>query len=201
MIKVFCLEKIMNLTFKDIMRAGHVYRWQIVRTLRKQSLAEHSFNVAMLSMGLAERIIPTGMQDGYRYSIYNWALKHDIPEIVTGDISTPVKNKIKSIAGGNIIEKLEKEIFLDFIKVKNNVDGKIKFIVKLADIIDAIVFLKEEGLGSHAKLVINKLYSHLDIIVDKAKIEYPKFEWEKAKIFCFEIVDGKDNILEFEYKL
>ena len=46
-----------ELSIKDLLRAGHVKRWQIVRTVRDQTLAEHSFNVAMISIELAEILI------------------------------------------------------------------------------------------------------------------------------------------------
>ena len=44
-----------ELNIKDILRSGHVIRWQIVRTVRDQTLAEHLFTVTILSIEMSNR--------------------------------------------------------------------------------------------------------------------------------------------------
>ena len=73
----------------DILRASGVTRWHIVRTVRPQSLAEHTFDVCMIARAIAKI---AGVDD---VEITKAALLHDLDEIVTGDIPTPTKQKAK----------------------------------------------------------------------------------------------------------
>lgn len=73
----------------DILRASGVTRWHIVRTVRPQSLAEHTFDVVMIARAIAKI---AGYDD---YEIIKAALLHDLDEIITGDIPTPTKQKAR----------------------------------------------------------------------------------------------------------
>jgi hypothetical protein len=74
----------------DILRASGVTRWHIVRTVRPQSLAEHTFDVVMIARAVAKI---AGYDD---YEIIKAALLHDLDEIITGDIPTPTKIRARS---------------------------------------------------------------------------------------------------------
>jgi 5'-deoxynucleotidase YfbR-like HD superfamily hydrolase len=82
----------------ELMRASHVNRWQIVLTNRPQSLAEHSFNVAMLAQSIAFNC-EVDFSTDQLYELMNWALLHDIIEIRTGDLATPFKTKLRQFGG------------------------------------------------------------------------------------------------------
>ena len=79
-----------------IIRAGHVKRWHLVPMSVTQTIAEHQYNVAMLCM----LIHP---QPDFDTNIAaRWALIHDLPEVVTGDVPTHVKAanpELKSLLG------------------------------------------------------------------------------------------------------
>lgn len=188
-----------ELSIKDLLRAGHVHRWQIVRTVRDQTLAEHSFNVAMISIELAELLIDD-LSDAERYIILNWALRHDTPEIYLGDIATPIKRRIKEI-DPNVIDIIEEEISEKYKKSKDQVNCTVyKIIVKLADIIDGSSFMRIEGLGDHAEAVIEKLDVLFGKLVDVGIKYYSEIEWEKAVSFYEEVLSGVDGTLDFEFK-
>jgi 5'-deoxynucleotidase YfbR-like HD superfamily hydrolase len=66
-------------------------RWGIVRCLQRQSVAEHSFYVAIYSDAVADLL---GWEEPRRLHLLRAALWHDADEIVTGDIPGPVKRAI-----------------------------------------------------------------------------------------------------------
>ena len=73
------------------MRVAHVKRWQIVRTAREQTLAEHLYRVWLLVRELGPLV---GLTPDEVRAAENFALLHDLPEIKTGDIATPVKSML-----------------------------------------------------------------------------------------------------------
>lgn len=79
-------------TIKDLLRAESVTRWHTVPTVRDQSLAEHQWNVCMISVSLALRM---GLDDETISEIRDHALVHDIDEIRTGDMPSPHKEALK----------------------------------------------------------------------------------------------------------
>lgn len=69
--------------------AGAVKRYHTVRTLRLQTVAEHTFGV----MQLIDHIYPDA-----RKEVLIAAMHHDLPEFVTGDIPAPVKRQLPRLA-------------------------------------------------------------------------------------------------------
>lgn len=143
-------------TLTDLLSLGHVPRWTIVRHVRDQSVAEHSFNVAVIAYEIYERHRGQRDRDWSNVRLPNlllWALHHDLEECVTGDIPSPAKKLF--------IRKLEKrpaESFSEVTLIEIQV-------VKLADTIDAYTWLRVHGLGAHAaaaeKHIHFKLYDQI----------------------------------------
>ena len=75
---------------QDKLRASNVMRWHTVPMVRTQSVAEHSFNVAMMVEELATRL-KFKFEDIDR--LVARALHHDLHEIIDGDTPSPVKPK------------------------------------------------------------------------------------------------------------
>lgn len=123
---------------QDIMLAQDVKRWTIVRTIRDQSLAEHTFNVTMIARAIASNL---GIDDT---KIIKYALDHDLDEILTGDIPTPAKERLK------ISTSYDGKSF----KECNSREASI---VAMADIIEAIAFITDNQVGRHAHSVGNYL--------------------------------------------
>ena len=72
----------MNLRTK--MRVGDVTRFHIVRTHRAQTLAEHLYKTWLL---VDELWTACALPEAQLSQARNWALRHDLPEILTGDMS------------------------------------------------------------------------------------------------------------------
>jgi len=149
---------------QDVLRAGHIKRWNIINTTRQQTLAEHLFNVAMIADTLMNEL----GQYEYRDIILAWALQHDIPEVVCGDTPTPTKRRIEEM--GFDMEIIYDEIDPTYKATKETAlevgFGMSWKIVKASDLIEAIHFLTENGVGIHAKNVANTLHGKFTEFVE-----------------------------------
>ena len=123
------------------LRAGIVPRWAIIKTSKAQSVAEHSYNVAMITKIILSDFITTPLDDN---EIIVTALGHDFHEIYTGDIPTPAKMR-KTDAEAMPIEKM---------------------IIKLADCIESYAFIKRNCADSLAvkMWVMNELEIQINIL-------------------------------------
>ena len=76
-------------------RMKYITRWALMRNARPESLSEHTADTAILAHALCLIAIHcTGTGEGIRPdTVAAAALYHDAPEILTGDMPTPVKYK------------------------------------------------------------------------------------------------------------
>lgn len=188
------------MNIQDIYRAHHVDRWQIVNVSRTQSLAEHSFNVAMLAREIATRMKMLSIVA----DVVDWALIHDLPEIATGDIASPLKVYMRNL-GVDRVDKLESEISAEYRIAKNAVKNTtIADIVKLADLIDGIRYLELYANKSciHARETLIGLRGKLQSKVADLKGRRPDLDWDVALKVWADISFGKprsiDSILSEE---
>jgi 5'-deoxynucleotidase YfbR-like HD superfamily hydrolase len=151
-------------------RLSTVKRWGIVRTIQQQSVAEHSFRVALIADRLAILwTLGAVTEDGWRrFAIQRYALLHDQYESFTGDLPTPA---------GKRIDKAEVEgYFGKCVNEQMAYDDEIKAIVKAADYAEALVFLAvETNLGNNgvARIfndVCKNMLTHL-------------IKWDKADLY------------------
>ena len=86
-------------------RMKFIKRWQLMRSVRDENIMEHSHSVAMLTHALCiiENKVFGGSVDTEKAVLY--ALYHEVSEVMTGDLPTPVKYFNNSIHGE--YEKLE----------------------------------------------------------------------------------------------
>jgi 5'-deoxynucleotidase YfbR-like HD superfamily hydrolase len=124
----------------DILRASGVNRWHIVRTVRDQSLAEHTFDVVMIARAIAKI---AGVDD---YEIIKAALLHDLDEIVTGDIPTPTKDRARD--NGWDLNDIYKGV------TGRELSPDESLIIRLADKMADLHWLWLHALGPHS----NKVY-------------------------------------------
>lgn len=126
--------------FRLAMLCVDVERWTIIPTIRPQSVAEHSFGVAMIADAFCEEL-GLGRGSAIRQDATRWALWHDVDEIFTGDIPTPMKMQVpkhvmveaEKLSGANThIEECGSSLALE--------------IVKLADLVEACRFLNTWGV-------------------------------------------------------
>lgn len=131
----------------DKLRALDVTRWNMVPTFRRQSLAEHTFMVALIAEQIANELgIGSTM-------VIHMSLYHDLEEVMTGDIPAPTKQKLREVGvnfgvGGP----------LDQLGYWNEgATPREIVIVKAADYIADIVFLRRYGKTPYALLVMDRL--------------------------------------------
>lgn len=187
-----------TITLKDTMRAGHVTRWQIVRTARHQTLAEHMYLVTMLAQHIYGVICPA-KSTHEEMLLLRWALLHDRPEILMGDIATPLKMKLRALVEYDPIEAIEKRIDPEYARVSDSVSGTaIAAVVKIADLQEGISFLHTEGMSSHAKMIMSKMIARHSALIDKCTVEHPGWRWQQCTIVLHELLNGADGMMSLE---
>ena len=168
----------MSLSISEQLRACHVRRWHIVQTSREQTLAEHSFGVAVIAGSVAARIRWPGLlHDSNQLRLLQWALSHDIIEVRTGDIPPPFKRALEQVAGGGVVERAEDAMDREMGGAYRKIKGtEVEMIVKIADQIEAIYFLQDNGVGAHAREVLDGMRGILGRMVDYYEVEYPSLD-------------------------
>ena len=77
--------------FATVSRMKYINRWALMRNSREENLSEHSLDVAMIAHGLC---VIGNARFGKQLKAERAALLglyHDVSEIITGDMPTPVK--------------------------------------------------------------------------------------------------------------
>lgn len=138
----------------DALALTIVPRWTIVRTARLQSVAEHSFAVAIIAeqiLRLNEHLTvhEPGLTPLCRRERVLWhALTHDVDESVTGDIPRHAKK---------LVLRPKREIpVLVAIPGEPLTLAELR-VVKLADMMEAYTFIAMNGVGRHAESVAQRL--------------------------------------------
>lgn len=144
-------------------------------------MAEHSFLVQLIAIDIGRKMgyITEGgpFNVEKEYHIMRWAMWHDLMEVKTGDINTPIKAKIGELAGSGWLQGVEFNMSDEYACISKDTGDTIKDIVKLADFIEAIVFLEEEGKGKHAKDVLKTLKSQMAEHYDAMKRKRMSLKW------------------------
>ena len=143
-------DPLTNFNTLTVTRLGHVSRWNIVNTSRQQSVAEHSAIVALLAMRLCEKL---KLGTDIKRQCSEYALVHDMPEALTGDIPSPTKDEIDGL------DELEHDLIGDGSGYTTR--PIVMSIVSVCDLMEAYLFLAENGVGVHARTVADELRGHL----------------------------------------
>jgi len=146
----------MNHFFAFLSRMKFIQRWGLMRNTTVENIQEHSLQVAMIAHGLAvirntyfEGKIDTG-------KVALLGMYHEVSEIFTGDLPTPVKyfnlqikEAYKDIEGMaqkrmyNMLPDKLKDSYLNLL-INQDEDGELWQIVKAADKISAYLKCVEE---------------------------------------------------------
>nr|WP_086938160.1 5'-deoxynucleotidase [Thaumasiovibrio occultus] len=148
--------------FAHLSRMKLIRRWPLMRNVSPENISEHSLMVAFVAHGLAliknkkfggnvnpERIALLGMF-------------HDVSEVLTGDMPTPVKyhnhaiaaeyKKIELAAEQRLLSLLPEEFYDDYAELLDSqqIDADDYAIVKQADTLCAYIkCLEELSMGNH----------------------------------------------------
>jgi 5'-deoxynucleotidase YfbR-like HD superfamily hydrolase len=153
------------LSFYELARTSHIKRWTIINTTKEQNLAEHQYNVTVIAMRLF--INDVGEEPSAMFMAA--AMFHDAAEIRTGDIPTPGKDFIRRLAtgadGGDVFHHINDMIMPVIPFVGGNLSEQSVVYIKLADLIEAAWWIKENGAGHHAKTVADKCWRAVEDFV------------------------------------
>ncbi len=137
--------------FAMVNRMKLIDRWALMRNTSRENIAEHSQNVAVIAHALC---VIGNIKFGKSYDAGRCAvlaLYHDLTEVITGDMPTPVKyynDKIKDVykevektAGSRLLSMLPEEFKNDYRPFfeHEEKDKELWKIVKAADKIDALI--------------------------------------------------------------
>lgn len=142
--------------FAYLSRMKFIQRWGLMRNTQPENIQEHSLQVAMIAHGLAliKNRLYGGQVDPQRVAVL--ALYHDVSEVITGDLPTPIKyfnpkvktayNEVEVVANQKILDMLPDELKLDYesILFAQDDDGEHWRLVKAADKICAYLKCIEE---------------------------------------------------------
>ena len=88
--------KSMAFDIRNLPFAGTVTRWHSVNCHRYPSVAEHSCLVALYAREIASRVYPSLSAED-QVLLYELSLMHDLSEVVTGDMPSPIKRQLKTV--------------------------------------------------------------------------------------------------------
>ena len=110
--------------FAYLARMKFIHRWGLMRNTCPENIQEHSLQVAMIAHGLAiiRNRLFGGQVDPDRVAVL--ALYHDVGEVITGDLATPIKyfnpkiktayNEIEVVARQKLFDMLPQELRPDY---------------------------------------------------------------------------------------
>lgn len=141
--------------FAVLSRMKFIPRWSLMRNTRTENLCEHSYDTAVLAHALAEL---TNTRFGGQVDVGRCvllALYHDAPEILTGDLPTPVKHgdpamraayaAVERTAVDRLLGKLPDDLRPAYAALLSDAaDDDERRIVKAADKLSALIKCMEE---------------------------------------------------------
>ncbi len=144
--------------FAMLFRMKHIERWGIMHSLIPDHLSTHSLEVGFIAHALCE-IGNEKFGGAYDSSLITLkAIYHDVPEIFTGDIPTPVKyyseetkqaySAVEAASLSKLTEMLPEEFRNSYSKLFDYTSEE-KTIIKAADRISAYIkCLEEKNYGN-----------------------------------------------------
>lgn len=173
----------MTKTISSIRRLNHIKRCSLFPVLHPTSVAEHSFNVSVLTLFLIEEMRNKGMEID-ELKVLRKALLHDVNEVITGDVTfyvkkhgetnTHINSFIKSSLNGEQNDVHDAGFFPEWLKfeILSECDGSLEYyIVKMADLTELAYYCVDEiNLGNnHLRAMlanaINEMLKLNDVVV------------------------------------
>lgn len=140
--------------FSMLFRMKYIDRWALMRNSRKETLTEHTLEVAVLAHALATL---GNARCGKSYDADRAAvlgLFHDAHEILTGDMPTPVKYQnftiesafkgVEEAANQTLLSMLPEDLRGVYEPLVQEQDAELRPLVKAADKLSALIKCIEE---------------------------------------------------------
>lgn len=134
----------------ELRKASITDRWDTIWLLQRDPISNHSFYVALYARQIAKLI---GWEGDYG-KLLEYALVHDFDEFVTGDVLSPVKKattdpaRTREYVAGALSPGVRA-----MVPETASVDPEIVAIVKAADALDALLFIKTEQYRGNPTLI------------------------------------------------
>lgn len=137
-----------------LFRMKYIDRWALMRNTRSENLSEHSLETAFIAHALCiiENKRFGGKVNAEKAAVL--ALFHDTPEIITGDLPTPVKyysseikkayDDMEKVAVERLLDLLPSDLRPEFEEIYNEKDEHILKIVRAADKLSALIKCRDE---------------------------------------------------------
>ena len=140
--------------FAYVSRLRYIRRWGLMRSVMPENDAEHSLQVAMIAHAIAIIGRDTYGRDVNPEHVLALGVYHDVSEVITGDMPTPVKYQtdelrksykdVERMANERLLSMLPEELraaYVSYLSVPEDYDRQV---VKAADSISAYLKCLEE---------------------------------------------------------
>ncbi|HLB59301.1 MAG TPA: 5'-deoxynucleotidase [Bdellovibrionota bacterium] len=175
--------------FAYISKMKFIYRWGLKRNTHNENIQEHSYQVAVIAHALAviRNKVFGGSINPDRVAVL--ALFHDVSEVLTGDLPTPIKyfnpkintayKEIEKVADRRLFSMLPEQLKPEYkpIFFQNGKDSEHRLLVKAADVICAYLKCLEEVKSGNQEFVMAE--KSLKEKVEKLKLPEVCFFLEK----------------------
>lgn len=145
-----------NYFYAMLSRMKYINRWGLMRNTREENLSEHSLEVAFIAhaLGIINNEVFNGSINADRLAILG--MYHDVTEIITGDMPTPVKyynseirtayKEVEKAAGQEILTGLPENIRKRYnnLLTESETEKELWIYVKAADKLSALIKCIEE---------------------------------------------------------
>ena len=145
-----------NYFYAMLSRMKYINRWGLMRNTREENLSEHSLEVAFIAhaLGIINNEVFNGSINADRLAILG--MYHDVTEIITGDMPTPVKyynseiraayKEVEEAAGQEILTGLPENIRKRYnnLLTESETEKELWIYVKAADKLSALIKCIEE---------------------------------------------------------
>lgn len=172
-----------NHFFAMLSRMKYINRWGLMRNTRVENICEHSLEVAFIAhaLGIINNEEFGGDIDAERLAVLG--MYHDVTEIITGDMPTPVKyynplirnayRDVEETAKNELLEGVPKKFrdSYDSLLMETDEEAELWRYVKAADKISALVKCIEErktGNADFAEAEQSTLKAVKDMNLDEA---------------------------------
>ena len=135
----------------ELWAAGRVKRWHAFPIIGEQTVADHSWGVALIVVEIAE--------DYLSENLMRAALTHDVAELDTGDIPYGAKRRWPHLAAA--LDKCETEVEQEY-NIDWTLSQKQREILKWADMFELLMFADaQRNLGNRNVVEMQRLAYNL----------------------------------------
>ena len=151
--------------FAIISRMKYISRWGLMRSTMPENISEHSLETAFIAhvLALYRNVRFGGNVDPERAALL--AMYHDVTEIITGDLPTPVKyynpeikaeyGKLEEMAKNKLVGFLPEDLreYYEPLFGKTEEEAELWQLVKAADKLSALIKCMEERLMGNSEFI------------------------------------------------